>query len=493
MQRTVTFLAVAVMLTTVAFGQSSRQERTYALLKERYEKAYQDFAAQMQTLAAGCEQLSFLSDAERIRQHARPVESGAYDIDNLPDEVLPEIPPTLPDAERGWRVQLQKLQADYAMELYKLSRDALRTHPSLAFTIVREVAFRDPNHEQARKLLGYVRDGDRWTTPYVLRQERRGYVDHPQFGWINDRYVDRYENGERLYNGKWISQEQEAAFRRNFQNAWEVESEHFFVRTNHSLEKGVDITRQLEIFHRYFVREFAAMFNTPQQMRKLFNVSTRSDKLDVIFFKNREEFIAALKQRQPGIEIANGLYMPSDRCAYFFFDENVNNTETMFHEVTHQILSESSSAHINDLGKDANFWLVEGIACYMESAYIEDGKVLVGDPTHERIHGAKHYLIQDNFYVPLSQLTAMGQQAFQGAKDIATLQRLYAQSTAMAHFFLHYEDGIYRDDFIQHMAAVYSPSANVRKQAPSIESLTGVPFPTLDQQYRSYVTHLETE
>ena len=55
------------------------------------------------------------------------------------------------------------------------------SQPSQAFHWIREVAFHDPDHQQARKTLGFVRYKDGWGTPFTaerLKKDRRvGLVD----------------------------------------------------------------------------------------------------------------------------------------------------------------------------------------------------------------------------------------------------------------------------------------------------------------------------
>ena len=53
------------------------------------------------------------------------------------------------------------------------------------------------------------------------------------------------------------------------------------------------------------------------------------------------------------------------------------------------------------IAMDANFWIVEGIACYMELYRSENGQSVVGDPKHVRIEAARHRCLVDHFYVPL--------------------------------------------------------------------------------------------
>lgn len=482
-----------LLRSSVAWSQESRPERQLQLLRQRYSTRQAQFASEMETLAKRCAELSFLSDADRIRARAKLPAAGAYDLDDLPANLLPDVPLDLPPQQREWQVKLRQLETDFAADLYRLSRDALtQGHPSLAFDWVREVAFHDPNHKQARGMLGFVTKGQAWTTPFARRQEQRGMVDHPRFGWIEAKHVDRYLAGERFVAGRWMSAEKEAALRSDFQNGWVAETEHFAVKTNVSLERGVEVARALERFHDFFLREYTAFFHTPQQMQRLFDnpATVRDaprDPYNVYYFKSKAEFTEYLQKRQPNISAANGLYMPQDRIAYFY-DEPAPEARaalmgTVYHEVTHQLLGESLPKTV-DVGVNSDFWVIEGFPCYLESFAPNNPNRIVGNPEDTRLRWAKEYVVQEAQYIPLHQFTAYGQQKF--PKD----HLHYSQAAGLAHFFLHYEDGVYRDKFVEYLTQIYSPVSRIRDKPKNLAELTGVPLETLDQQYRGYITAL---
>jgi hypothetical protein len=173
----------------------------------------------------------------------------------------------------------------------------------------------------------------------------------------------------------------------------------------------------------------------------------------------------------------------------YFYDDPANadgNMATMFHEVTHQLLGESAPS-IRDVGSDANFWLVEGLACYMESFQRKDGRLSVGDPQHIRMQWARVRVLDENFFMPLQQFTALGMRQFQYVEDKPTLQRYYSQASGMAHFFMHYRDGLYRDALIAHLSQVYSPNSRIRERVQGLDALTGVSFSELEAQYKQYL------
>ncbi|WP_139228342.1 hypothetical protein [Planctomicrobium piriforme] len=492
--------ALLIICTQIVGVAEDLQAKRLQFLQNQYEQRRAKFAQEMGQLADYCESQSFFTDAEQIRKRAQPVESGAFDVDALPEELVPPLPLTLPDDQREWRAKQQKLEHDYAIDIYKIARDALKYgYPSVTYTLVREVAFHDPNNVSARSMLGFVQDKNRWTTPFARRMAVKNFVDDPQFGWIESRNLVRYQNGERLFDGKWISKEKEEALRADFNNAWEIGSEHFVIRTNYSLEKGVELSRKLEEFHDFFLKEYAAFFNSRQQMEKLLEVGTRANwnpesRYRVNYYRNKNEFVAALKQRQPGIEIANGLYLPHDRTAYFYNEDQTGDeapasakrAETMYHEVTHQLLGESRSTVV-DVGERSDFWVIEGFACYMESFTPDRVGKQVGDPRHDRIHYARLKVLEENAYQPMRQFTALGRPAFPLKPEA------YNQSAAMVHFFLNYEEGAYRDAFIQYLSQVYNPADRLRLKSLTLEQLTGVQFETLDAQFLEYLRSLPSD
>src|SRR5690606_18889728 len=246
--------------------------------------------------------------AEAILEFALPLQVQTQNVDRLPETKQADLPVGIDNAERHWRSQLRNVRTEYARDLYLLARRALTAgHVSFAYDLVREVAFHDPDHPRARQLLGYVPYDGGWVTPHQRDMLRKGNVWHERFGWLPRSHVERYEAGERNYNGRWMSADEEASLRHDFRRAWVVETDHFLIRTNQSLERGVALGVLLEEFHRFFRREFAAVFNSPQQMSKLFEGgvggrATAAARHEIHFYQSRQEFVLRLRDKQAGIE-----------------------------------------------------------------------------------------------------------------------------------------------------------------------------------------------
>ena len=69
---------------------------------------------------------------------------------------------------------------------------------SVAFRLLPEVVRENPEHGQARKILGYEQFDGRWLTSFETAKARAGQVWDDRFGWLPADYVARYEAGERF-------------------------------------------------------------------------------------------------------------------------------------------------------------------------------------------------------------------------------------------------------------------------------------------------------
>lgn len=462
----------------------------------RHSKAHDEILATFQDdveeLIKFCQDNNLPDGTKVLEPWSLPVNSGALEGVPLPKKVIPEIALDLAPVDRKWQVQLKQKRHDVASQLYLLSRRMLNDgYATAAWQVLREVTHFDPDHKQTRLILGFEQYGDEWVTPYSAKMLKAGNVWTEKFGWLRKEHVARYVDGERYVRGRWVTAERENVMRQNFMNAWEIETDNYLVKTNVSHEKAVELAMALEEFHSYFRRTFAAFFDSPEQLKMLFDGRgrrTAATRFEIHFFRTRDEFIAALKKDNPRIAITNGIYMPDAKIAYFFDNPETETLATLYHEATHQILYELYPNR-RLIGETEHFWIIEGIACYMESFERLPNGYTVGSPQYIRFRGAEYRLNESSYYVPLAQLSNMGKLAFQSSEKIS---ENYTQASGLSHFFMHYENGKYRDALIKHLSLLYVPrSAPVR--VAGLDQLTGVASETLDRQYREYITALYAE
>jgi hypothetical protein len=476
------FTAWAAIL-PAAFAQNSPK-------LARYEQQRRDLLAKFHSELDGviryCEQQGLAKDADIVRAWKKPVRGRDLLSQSLPDTVLPNLPGNLSEAERAWRVQLRHQRKKIAQDLYLLSRRLLNAgETSAAWHVLREVAWFDSDNERTRSILGFQRSGDRWVTPFEAKMIKEKLIWHDRFGWLPASSADRYQAGERKFGTRWITADREAAVRQNFAHAWEVETDHFLVKTNVSLEKGVEIAKDLEDYYSFFRRTYPEFFNSPEVLKRLFEGGSRRNREPFIvhFYRTRDEYMKKLLKDNPQLGITNGIYMPDHKIAYFYNNPDSSVESTLYHEATHQILYQLHPQR-RSIGEREHFWIVEGLACYMESFRKKDGVVSIGDPASIRFQAARYRLLQEDYQVPLARLAEMGKLPFQNDRKIAMN---YSQSSGLAHFFMHFDNGRYRDALIQHVALLYRPSTR-RVRIAGLDVLTGVSYRELDEQYRAHLT-----
>lgn len=472
-----------------SFAQNSRALQTY---QKQHAELNEKFEIDLKKLALSCQQDQLDGGVQAISHLLKELQSLDPQSNPIPRTVRDNISTNLPAEERSWQMKLRNLKEKQANDLFVFSRKVLHAgFPSYAYDLILETAFLNPDHRSVRLILGYVRNGDEWVTPFEKEMHRRKYQWHEKFGWLPAAHIARYEKGERFVNGRWKSAAQEAEIRRDFRNAWEIRTEHFLIKTNHSLEMGVKLAREMEDFHRYFHQTFAGFFNTPEQLNKLFQGTRNSFQRKknyqhvMHYYRTRKEYLQRLQKEIPQIGLTHGIYLFGDRISHFYHRPDAEgDLGTLYHEATHQLFYETStSKKSREVGEKNHFWAIEGIACYMESFEKKDDVLRAGNPNHIRCQNARYRLLKSNYYVPLETFAAMGRQAFQTSQNIS---KNYSQASGLSHFFMHAKDRKYRDAFINQMAQLYSFSTRTRNNAQTLEELTGVSYPELDRQYKEY-------
>jgi hypothetical protein len=202
-----------------------------------------------------------------------------------------QSPPDFPGAEE-W-LTLRKF---YAQRLFDLAKRALdENRLSLAYGMVFEVLREDPDHALARSILDYERDGDAgpWRTRFAKRQfAKGGLVEHEKFGWLPKEHIAKYEAGLRPSGTRWISAAEEDRLKgASIERGWQIETEHYEITTNHSLEAGVECGRRLEELHTVWRQLFTEYWFTSAELKRRFagQASTMAvPRHKVMLFRNRE-------------------------------------------------------------------------------------------------------------------------------------------------------------------------------------------------------------
>lgn len=413
------------------------------------------------------------------RSHDRFV---IFDVD---DSAASEEP-----AVDSWQARFRELRNARAEELFLIAKKAASAKRRReAYELLWEILRENPNHAEARRLLGFERVEDRWALPFAAKQLRAGRVWHKEFGWLAKGDVARYEKGERLIGERWVTAEQDVKRHQDVRNGWRVESEHFTVTTNHSLQEGVRLANELERLHRAWRQVFVDYWMIDGEIEKMFAPPDKPSKAAfvppperknrhrVTCYRDREEYVRALQTAQPRVAMSLGVYLDNGRAAYFFAGED-QHPATVFHEATHQLFKESKST-VKQPGLRHGMWFVEAAACYMETLKRRDGYDTLGERDAGRFPAAQEK-IAEQFYIPLAELSAMSSDELQRHRDVA---KIYSQASGVMTFLLHADGGRYRLPAMVTLDALYQG----RAVPATLSAACQAGYEKLDAEYVEFI------
>ena len=443
-------------------------------------------AQRLAHLAQECDADGHLQLGQYIRNWAidrDPRRQYLFVVDRFADPAILQD-----EVQHQWFIRFLELRKQYARELFQHAQLLLDVdQPFEAQRILYEVLYQDPGHADARVKLGYKKVVDRWCLPYAARQVSRGQVNDHRFGWLRGSDIERYEMGHRRYRGRWISAVRDTQRHSRIDQGWRIETEHYLITTNHSLEAGVALGRQLEDFYSVWQQIFASFYWSKDSLERRLKQTHLLPvhlyrKHRVTFFRSRDEYISALRDQQPRISMTLGIYLARSQTAYFFADDKRFDA-TLHHEAAHQLFHEvgmSGNRLRHAVGLEQNFWIVEGIALYMESLQVHERYHTTGGIDAHRLQFARHNLLVEGFYVPLNQLVAMGREGLQSDQRIRVL---YSQAAGLTHLLMDDQGGRFQEALMRYIKSVY----RVRDDPNTLAMEIGLSNNELDKQYRQFL------
>lgn len=454
-------------------------------LYQQRRQLFDQYQAKLQALAQEAASAGHTDFAGEVQAWFRPIHPRLLFFAPAPS-VAPQKPAeaTAPTATAPpqWQARLDELRREQADALFAMAQLAARQRQlSLAMVLLNDTLRENPDHADARRLVGDVNVDGRWCSPYQAEQLRKGLHWHDKFGWLPPGHVERYEAGERFYNGQWISQERDAELHADIRTPWKIETDHFSITTNHSLEGGVALGEKLERLHRVWRQLFAAYYGTASQWNSAFAGGAVPDtgrrKHSVMFLKDRTEFQRVLQNELPPQVQISGIYLSGPKISYFYADETRGDT-TLNHEATHQLFHESRRVTAT-IGQRANAWIIEGIACFMESLADRGDALTVGGIDAYRIQDHRFYLHRNQFYMPMGELVALGVNALQRQNNLGMI---YAQSAAVTDYLMFAGDGRYRDGLVDYLLQLYVG----RDRPNSLTATLGLKPDAIDEAFRQF-------
>jgi hypothetical protein len=351
-----------------------------------------------------------------------------------------------------WLRKFISIRAAHAERLHTLASEQFeKGRLDRAYQVLHEILHENPNHQFARQTLGFQKTATGWEKKESAVTVRKGTETIPELKFSAGRYLEVY-------------------------------TPHFVIRTNQSSKVARAVGVELEELHlvweqlffdywadrNWFARCWQGKWSKPPQKKRH----------KIYLFANREQYLATLQPIQPRIGLTTGLYFDSASSAYIYAnDPTVKNS--WFHEVTHQLFQESIKT-AESTGEHANFWIVEGIALYMESLAKHDGYFTVGGADAKRLQFARYNLLNGGYYIPSRQMTSMSRKDTQESPKI---RQFYSQFSGISHFLMDGQGGKHRASLLRYIKSVYADEAG----ANSLSKATGLAFEEIDQAYRGFL------
>lgn len=241
-----------------------------------------------------------------------------------------------------------------------------------------------------------------------------------------------------------------------------VETDHFLILADAPREAAVEIAIDLERYFAVWTQLFFPLWKDRQRWeqtsrRSAARGAVMGGKLRVVVFRDPDQYAAALAAEGPAISRSTGYYSSSARLMFLrqsrSGEDSGEAVATRYHELTHQLLAEATESRLRvPPGERQDFWLLEGIACYMESTAIAGGLATVGGWESSRLQFARHRALVSGQMLPLRQLQSLGRQAFQRHAELA---QLYAFASAYCHQLIDRDDGEGLGDLLSRLAKLY--------------------------------------
>jgi hypothetical protein len=297
----------------------------------------------------------------------------------------------------------------------------------------------------------------------------------------------------------WINGDDAGKERKPARDGWQVRTDNFLVISNDGQAAAAELAAKLERLYQIWRQLFAGFSYSEREVQQLCagerEPRERHRPFRVFYHRDKHDYVTKLQRRQPRIAETLGIYFDGEREAHFFAakdgatDKAVDsrNTPTLHHEAVHQLFQETRPA-ARQVGRDANFWIVEGVATYFETLREHHDSeaglyYTIGESTEGRLPAAKERLLVSGFYVPLDELTRLGKEQLQRHPDLA---KLYSQSAGMAAMLMDGAGGRYREPLVRYLTAVYAG----RDDVGTLTQATGESPETLDAGYRPYLESL---
>jgi hypothetical protein len=414
----------------------------------------ESFATRLAALATKCDELKLKEQAGITRAWIIPrfINRQYLFLPSVSDSTLPKA--GAPEAARQWHRKFLELRREYAVELFQEAKKAGEAKEAAkAYQLLYAVLREDPDHAEARRILGYAKIGSEWKLPGAEKgTPRQPPFSHPKTGWRSRGW-------------------------------WSLETAHFQIAAN-DLRELREASQQLEKMEALWRQVFFRYWSSAEALAARFDgkdepLAPDRPKMQIILFKSRAEYAVYVANSHPKAANTLGIYDDKQHVTYFFGGDH-SVYPTWYHEATHQLFNEAIPGTRDQAGQDRDFWALEAAALYMESLAEHGGYWTAGGCEADRLQLARYRVRSGDLSLPLSRLAAMTRDEIQSSNDIG---RIYTQAAGLGQFFLDYDDGKYRAAFIDFLTAIYRGADT----SQFLTTATSQPLAALDQQYADFL------
>ncbi len=315
-----------------------------------------------------------------------------------------------------------------------------------------EVLFWDPDHAAARKVLGHRGGLGEWQVLEEKVRIREATRPHPLMNWPA---------------GSWRL----------------AESAHFSVAAQAGEAETLELVRLAERWRWVWQQVFFDFWSSGASLQRTLDGDAprprNNRRHDVILFGSRDEYIAQLRERIPGVEQSTGYYSDQQTVSFFYVDQSEAVLATWRHELAHQFFQETVKARPG-VFDEGWLWLGEGIAMYMESLQDHGPFATLGGFDASRLQYSRLRRFREDFFVRSSELAQLSLAQFQARTDI---RDLYSQSAGMVQLLMTDGAGKHRDGLIAFLQMLYAG----RLKPDAWKRTVGLELAGLDEAYSPYL------
>lgn len=414
----------------------------------------------------------FVKYAKRFSIQRDPVRDYIFVISN--DHSNKQLKSQRGDSPLG--IQLEELNVAHAQRLFEFAANQVKRiaandatdRRSRSYQLLHEVLYFDPDHAEARRILGYRKNSQKqWFQSTRRISSGLASTKHALTGW-------------------------------RARNYFTINSAHYRISTTADRDTAIELAHKLERWHSAWRQLFFDYWAKQGVIDRWFAGKSAdrpsSKKHNVVFFKNRDEYVQTLTRLGVnGVEVSSGYYNDRRKTMFFYATDagqedsvaaqNILRT-TWLQEQAHQLFQETGQNKKNAT-EDSDVWAVEAIAMYFETLIdstpdpAQSSYMVFGGFDAQRLQYARIRANRQGFYLPMKELISLGREKFQTSDDVRSL---YSQSAGIAQFMMS-ANPRYRSAFIRYVQLVYQN----KTRPDSLSRFTGQSYEELDAQYKKFL------